>query len=210
LNIIKSLLSKATNFNLPLKLNPLIVKKEVPPADIRHYISTTDMNTLITFAEKTTYSIRNKAILIFLYESGCLIGEAASILVENVDFINRKIRLTSKLIQIREIPMSDKLSEELESYVQIYRLKSTSLLFPKNPNITSQQIAIRTLEEMIKKIIDQTKSNKCSALDLRYSYAINQLLSGYSLIDLSYWMDINLKVASKYLIAVEKYKVESN
>ena len=78
--------------------------------DIVHFIETPDT--------ETTLGIRDRAIIEFLYATGCRVSEIAGANLEDIDFKNQMIRVRGKGRKERFVPFGSKAKEALDAYLE--------------------------------------------------------------------------------------------
>lgn len=105
----------------------------------------------------TILGIRDYAIYALMYQLGLRVGEVHALNLANLDFNNHKITVIGKGKKPRTLHMNDELIEILCQYLAVRELFCNSWLTPalfisKKGN----RIAIRTMEDNLKKILLQT------------------------------------------------------
>jgi len=108
-------------------------------------------------ATDTILGIRDYAIYALMYQLGLRVGEVHTLNLTNLDFDNHKITVIGKGKKPRTLHMNDELIEILCQYLAVRELFCNSWLTPalfisKKGN----RIAIRTMEDNLKKILLQT------------------------------------------------------
>ncbi len=105
----------------------------------------------------TILGIRDYAIYALMYQLGLRVGEVHALNIANLDFNNHQITVIGKGKKPRTLHMNDELIEILSQYLAVRELFYNSWLTPalfisKKGN----RIAIRTMEDNLKKILLQT------------------------------------------------------
>ena len=105
----------------------------------------------------TILGIRDYAIYALMYQLGLRVGEVYTLNLANLDFDSHKITVIGKGKKPRTLHMNDELIEILSQYLAVRELFCNSWLTPalfisKKGN----RIAIRTMEDNLKKILLQT------------------------------------------------------
>jgi len=105
----------------------------------------------------TILGIRDYAIYALMYQLGLRVGEVHALNIANLDFNNHQITVIGKGKKPRTLHMNDELIEILSQYLAVRELFYNSWLAPalfisKKGN----RIAIRTMEDNLKKILFQT------------------------------------------------------
>ena len=73
--------------------------------------------------------IRNRALLLFLFSTGCRVSEVASLRVQHIDFNKRKVDVTGKGRKIRQIYFSEECGLVIQDYLDKRSAKPTDPLF---------------------------------------------------------------------------------
>lgn len=71
-----------------------------------------------SISENDMYELRDKAIFELLYSCGLRISEAVELLSENVDYVNRFVKVKGKGNKERYVPMGDEAIRIIEKYIQ--------------------------------------------------------------------------------------------
>ena len=105
----------------------------------------------------TILGIRDYAIYALMYQLGLRVGEVHALNLANLDFNNHQITVIGKGKKLRTLHMNEELIEILSQYLAVRELFYNSWLTPalfisKKGN----RIAIRTMEDNLKKILLQT------------------------------------------------------
>jgi site-specific recombinase XerD len=105
----------------------------------------------------TILAIRDYAIYALMYQLGLRVGEVHELNLESLDFDHQQITVIGKGKKVRTLHMNDELIEIISQYLAVRELFYNSWLTPalfisKKGN----RIAIRTMEDNLKKILLQT------------------------------------------------------
>jgi site-specific recombinase XerD len=105
----------------------------------------------------TILGIRDYALYSLMYQLGLRVGEVHDLDMENLDFKNAKITVMGKGRRPRTLPLNDELIEIISQYLAVRELFCNSwltkaLFVSKKGN----RLAIRTMEDNLKKILLQT------------------------------------------------------
>lgn len=103
-------------------------------------------------------TIREKAIIEFLYATGCRVGELEHIKRTDIDFINRKIKVIGKGSKYRTVYLNAKAKLALQAYLAS-RTDENSELFVsmRRPH---QGIKKNSFEKIVKQIYERTDIDK--------------------------------------------------
>jgi integrase/recombinase XerC len=118
----------------------------------------------------------DKVLLLLLYTLGIRISELSSLKIENIK--NGWVRINGKGGKIREIPLLDEVTNELESYLDMYEPKV--FIFEKDGVKYNDNQLRYKLSKVFKKI-----GVKATPHQLRHSYATDLLNGGARISDVS-------------------------
>jgi len=111
-------------------------------------------NQLINFHDKETFiSKRNKAIIDFMYSTGCRVSELCDVKIADIDFDEDYIQLTGKGSKQRIVPIGSKLKTNLLSYLDLKLIKDISnnpFLFISRTDNQLERTAIFRSESILK------------------------------------------------------------
>ena len=176
--------------------SPLPTEKPILPKTFSAYTySTNDFRLLLKAIDDSGRpqnqftSLSYRMLLVLLFNTGLRIGEALSLKIVDVDFVNHIITIhDSKFFKSRLIPISAKLSKALSNYVNIERQK----IFPFDSNATffverngrpygqaGARSRFRRLCNRVK--IQRPKASRYQPRihDIRHTFAITRLLEWY-------------------------------
>lgn len=165
--------------NIEQKETNLIIcktfKKEIKPIEI---LSPEEIQRLF----KSVVNTRDKAVLASLYYVGLRAGEAAGLLLEDVDLENGKVLIRkSKTGYQREVPIHSKARDIFEEYSEIREGKGNCFLQGLKGNLTTAGI-----EFIVEKIAEKSNIEKRIYPHLlRHSIATHLLKNGMELIKVS-------------------------
>lgn len=161
--------------NIERKETDLIIcrtfKKNIQPIEI---LSPEEIQVLLEKAE----SIRDKAVIASLYYLGLRAGEAAELLLEDVDLEKGKILIRkSKTGYQREVPIHSKAEEIFEEYLKTRIHKGDCFLQGQKGNLT-----VSGIEFIVEKIAEKIGiKKKIYPHLLRHSIATHLLKNGMEL-----------------------------
>ena len=137
-----------------LNIEPMKQKKTLPKALNSKQVKELVSKIEIDFAWKDFLSLRNRAIFYFYIYTWCRLWEVLNLKFENLDFLNRTIRINQwKWNKDRIVPLVSELSDILIKYL-IVKKKSrvlTDLVFPTKNWLNLQK---RDIYSIVKKIKD--------------------------------------------------------
>ena len=120
--------------------------------------------------------VRARTILILLYEAGLRVSELAGLDDDNVDMINRQLKVTGKRNKQRVIPFGEEMKKALEQYVdlrnrEIEHTETALLITEKGVRMTAGQI-----RNEVKRCLSMvTTMKKRTPHVLRHSFATAML-----------------------------------
>lgn len=120
-------------------------------------------------------SIRDYAVYALMYKLGLRVGEVHKLNLENIDFDSRKITVLGKGNKRRSLHLDDEMTAILTQWIAVRKQFlnydiSNALFISKKGN----RLAIRTIEDNFKKIIDKLNINvpfNVTCHTLRHSFA---------------------------------------
>lgn len=120
--------------------------------------------------------VRARTILILLYEAGLRVSELAGLDDDNVDMVNRQLKVTGKRNKQRVIPFGEEMKKALEQYVdlrnrEIEHTETALLITEKGVRMTAGQI-----RNEVKRCLSMvTTMKKRTPHVLRHSFATAML-----------------------------------
>ena len=160
---------------LPKKL-PKVLSVE----DLIAFIETPDTETVL--------GKRDRAILEFLYATGCRVEELTKLDLEDIDFRNETVRLHGKRRKERIVPFGSKAKEALQIYLGVRgELLIEAPEAERDPmalflNYQGTRITTRSVGRMIDKYVKEcAMANDISPHSLRHSFATHLLSAGADL-----------------------------
>ena len=110
-----------------------------------------------TIDTDTILGIRDYAVYALMYQLGLRVGEVHSLNLANLDFDSRKITVMGKGKKPRTLHINDELIEIISQYLAVRELFFNSWLTPALfVSKKGNRLAIRTMEDNMKKILLQT------------------------------------------------------
>lgn len=146
-------------------------------------LSITQIEQLINFHDQETFiSRRNKAIIDFMYSTGCRVSELCDVKIADIDFEEDYIQLTGKGSKQRIVPIGSKLKINLLSYLDLKLVKDIS----NNPFLFISRTDNPLERTAIFRIIKSTALKTSTTLNihphtLRHSAATHMLEAGCDL-----------------------------
>jgi integrase/recombinase XerC len=160
---------------LPKKL-PKVLSVE----DLIRFIETPDLETVL--------GKRDRAILEFLYATGCRVEELTKLNLEDIDFRNETVRLQGKRRRERIVPFGSKAKEALQAYLGVRgELLIEAPEDERDPmalflNYQGTRITTRSVGRMLDKYLKEcAMANDISPHSLRHSFATHLLSAGADL-----------------------------
>ncbi|WP_039041555.1 tyrosine-type recombinase/integrase [Sporosarcina sp. ZBG7A] len=123
--------------------------------------------------------IRNRALLLFLFSTGCRVSEVASLHVQDIDFDKRKVDVTGKGRKIRQIYFSEECGLVVQAYLDKRSAKPTDPLFM---NKFGDGLQVQGIRKVLKKVggeaglVQSFHPHMC-----RHTFATNMLARGADL-----------------------------
>lgn len=124
-------------------------------------------------------SIRNRALLLFLFSTGCRVSEVASLHVQDIDFNKRKADVTGKGRKIRQIYFSEECGLVLQDYLEKRSAEPSDPLFM---NKFGEGLQVQGIRKVLKKVggeaglVQSLHPHMC-----RHTFATNMLARGADL-----------------------------
>ena len=160
---------------LPKKL-PKVPTEE----DVGRFIETPDTETVL--------GKRDRAILEFLYATGCRVEEMTRLDLDDIDFNNQTVRLRGKGRKERIVPFGSKAKEALQTYMGVRGdLLIEAPESERDPmalflNYQGTRITTRSVGRMIDKYVKECAiAHDLSPHSLRHSFATHMLNAGADL-----------------------------
>ncbi len=127
-------------------------------------------------------NVRNNCIMAVFYECGLRLAELVGLNVEDVDLLQRQLKVTGKRDKQRVIPFGQELKSRIEDYLQA-RVQAG---IPTEPalfiNSKGQRISRQTVYRMVKSILSSYSSvDRKSPHVLRHTFATSMLNEGAAL-----------------------------
>ena len=123
--------------------------------------------------------IRNRALLLFLFSTGCRVSEVVSLRVQDIDFDRRYVDVTGKGQKIRRIYFSEECSLVLSDYLEMRNANPTDPLFMNKFGNGLQAGGIRKILQKLggkAGLIQSFHPHVC-----RHTFATNMLARGADL-----------------------------
>lgn len=123
--------------------------------------------------------IRNRALLLFLFSTGCRVSEVVSLRVQDIDFDRRYVDVTGKGQKIRRIYFSEECGLVLSDYLELRTANPTDPLFLNKFGDGLQAIGIR---KILQKVGGKAGLNQSFHPHMcRHTFATNMLARGADL-----------------------------
>ncbi|HXG94615.1 MAG TPA: tyrosine recombinase XerC [Blastocatellia bacterium] len=159
---------------------PQKLPKVLPVEDLIKFIESPDTETVL--------GKRDRAILEFLYATGCRVSELTKLNLDDIDFTHESVRLRGKGRKERIVPFGSKAKEALQIYLGVRgELLIEAPESERDPmalflNYQGTRITTRSVGRMIDKYVKEcAMSNDISPHSLRHSFATHLLSAGADL-----------------------------
>lgn len=160
------------------------------PKRLPKYLSDKEVKSLLDgLPFKSAEEIRNMAILKLLYYTGMRIGEVQQLDLEHLQWETRQLRVLGKGDKERLIPMSQKLADVLEAWVNIRTnlpyIKSSALFVSLGRNHRGERICYGAMRQIVKRLLKDAGLGDYSPHKLRHTFATQLLDRGAPLEQIS-------------------------
>lgn len=144
-----------------------------------NFLTEDEMKAFLELPEGNDFlSVRDKALLEFLYSTGARVSEAASLKLENIDLISGVARVRGKGRKERLLPLGDPAVMRIKEYLDM-RTDKNQYLFINNRQTT---LTDRGIRKIVSKYIKKTAFKlHVSPHTFRHSFATHLLQSGADL-----------------------------
>lgn len=147
------------------------------PKSLPKYLDEFEFARVKRIAEQTP--IRDRALILFLFSSGCRVSEASSLNIQNVDLGKRTAEVLGKGKKIRHIHFSEECALVLEKYILNRNPKPLEPLFK---NKFGNRLLVGGIQQVVKKVgikaaLNQSFHPHCC----RHTFATNMLARGADL-----------------------------
>lgn len=174
---------------LTMRPGPTEMKRVKLPSRQPKYLTPGEVSRLLGGVDGASpeQEKRNKAVVAFLYGTGCRIAEALSLKVENVEFefdgTPHKIRVIGKGDKERTIflsPTAQRVLKEWLGFRQLYIAESPIVFCHLRGQKVGQAITARSIERVVKAAGERAglAPEKCTPHKLRHSHATALVKAG--------------------------------
>lgn len=160
------------------------------PKRLPKYLSDKEVRRLLDgLAFKTPEDVRNMAIIKLLYYTGMRIGEVQQLDMEHILWDNRQMLVRGKGDKERLIPLSQKLVDVLEEWVNVRTglsfVKSEALFVSLGRNHRGERICYGAMRQIVKGLLKEAGLGDYSPHKLRHTFATQLLDRGAPLEQIS-------------------------
>lgn len=147
------------------------------PLSMPKYLDEHEYSRVIVYLEQVR--LRDRALILFLFTTGCRVSEVANLNIQDVDFEKRTANVVGKGNKRRRSYFSEECALVLDSYLQTRNYKPEDPLFMNKFGKRLQPIGIReVLKKVGKKVgLKQSLHPHCC----RHTFATNMLARGADL-----------------------------
>lgn len=112
----------------------------------------------LEYIRRSCFSMKEKAIVEFLYSTGCRVSELSNVKISDVDFIEKKVHLIGKGNKHRESYINAKAEVALKEYIEIRKGESEYLFVSDRSPF--KQLSKAGIEKIIRNISTRVYGNK--------------------------------------------------
>ena len=164
------LLEKKITLNNPFLLikNPKLEKK------LPNYLNYTEIEEILSSIDTSTENgLINKLLVELIYSTGCRVGEIVNIKINDIDLLNKTIKVMGKGSKERIVYYGDYASNYLKLYIKFHK---DGYLFT---NKSGDKLTIYDVEEIIKNIMKNLSiTTHVTPHTLRHTFATHLLNNG--------------------------------
>ena len=122
--------------------------------------------------------LRNRCLVELMYACGLRVSEVSALCVEDVDFVNRTLRIKGKGNKVRLVPFYDELGELLKMHIQDAGITSSHMFLSKS----GKMISSRSVQFILDNVANKANiSTDVHPHMLRHSFATHLLDNGADL-----------------------------
>ncbi|MGM0441376.1 MAG: site-specific tyrosine recombinase/integron integrase [Elusimicrobiota bacterium] len=138
-----------------------------------------EMATLLnSVCGKGKLKIRNRAILEFLYSTGCRVAELVNLNMSDIDLLGGTAKVTGKGDRERIVPLGSKAVKHVHRYIGVRSTGPQAVFITKSGN----RLSARSVRRIVKKSAAMAGINKnIGPHTLRHSFATHMLEEGCNL-----------------------------
>ncbi len=143
------------------------------------FLTEKEVNKILNLPEgDDVCSLRDKAILEFLYSTGARVSEMVSLKIDNIDLLGGVVKVTGKGRKERLLPLGEPALISIKQYLDFRTDKNKSLFINKRGGTLSDRGVRGIIDKYIKKM---ASSLKVSPHVFRHSFATHLLNRGADL-----------------------------
>lgn len=129
--------------------------------------------------------VRNRAILLFLADTGCRVGGLAGLRLGDVDLVRRLAKLTEKGVKIRLAPFSEPTGAALATWLTVRPACGHDFVF-NHPKAPHGCLTVEGVKQMLRRLkADSGAKGPCNAHSFRHGFARMYLQAGGDLATLA-------------------------
>jgi site-specific recombinase XerD len=158
---------------------PRLPRKIIPtfsPEDIKRMLATCDTNRFL--------GLRDRAMILVLYDTGVRVGELVGMRVADLDIESRLLRVTGKGNKMRTVHISNNTLRALWAYLKKFRGEPATTLWLSEERRPLTDDGVRQAVRRIAKRAGITSGVRASPHTFRHTFAIEFLRAGGNVFDL--------------------------
>jgi len=147
-----------------------------------------ELRKVLDYVATRKHAMRNRALVMFSFASGCRVGEISSILYSDaIDAdgkVRNEIRLraeNTKSKEARTIFVSEKLQKELQQYAKVYKPKDVNVKLFYSQKADSDGFSANTLTQFFHYLYKRAGLDNCSSHSGRRTFATEIANKGVSI-----------------------------
>lgn len=145
------------------------------------------VNLLAATSGSSPVSVRDRAILLFLADTGCRVGGLAALKIEDLDIEGRTARLTEKANRLRRVPFSETTAEVLRDWLSVRPASAESWVFVNlGPRVCNERLTGDAIGEVLRRLKRRAGvSGRANPHSFRHGFAREWMRAGGDLATLA-------------------------